>query len=273
VSITTSQYQQLLWARDNFKPETAPIFMFNDLDQYAGQLAQLYDNWVSAVVGNHLSYLGLTDYLVQLEETPFANPVARATSATFMQQIRDSGITNRTDLLQHRIILIGEFYKPFPLPSYTSGLFIQVAPRVFVDDPAALGTLSTLTVPLYTSFVEHSGSWGGVNASWAMSGQAYEVYHDTGPMSIEATYYINVAQEGTYSLSLRYWDQTGNNLTITLDSNKIGTIHYDDAKLPVVQQFNQIPLTAGTHTFAITIEQTPYNLQWASIDYLELTKT
>jgi hypothetical protein len=271
--ITTAQYQQLLWAKANVKSTPVPIFLFNDYDQFAGGLARQYDSWVSAIVGDHLSYLGLTDYLVQLQETPFSEPVARATSSLFMQQIRDSGINNRTALLEHQIILIGDFYRPFPFPSYTSGLFIQVAPRIFVDNHDALAALSNVTIPLYTSFVDHSGSWGGVNASWAKSGQAYEVYHDTGPTNIEATYYINVAQEGTYSLDLRYWDQTGNNLTITLDSNKIGTIHYDNAKLPVVQQFDYISLAAGTHTFKITIEQTPYKLQWASLDYLALTKT
>jgi hypothetical protein len=273
VFLSSPEYQQLVWVHSNLRSTSTPIFMFNDVDQYAGSLASLYDNWLSVVVGDHLSYLGLVDYLVQLEETPFSEPVARATSTSFMQQIRDSGITSRTGLLQHQIILLSDFYRPFPLPTYMSNLFVQVSPGIFVDDPIALASISRVTLPLYTSFIDHSGSWGGVNENWTRSGEAYEVYYDgPAPMNIDVSFFLGVATSGNYSVGLRYWDQTGNNLTITLDSKIVGSIYYDNAKTPILREFRQNFLTAGIHTFTITIEQSPYPLQWASLDYLVFEK-
>lgn len=272
VFLTKQQYQELVWVKSHLGSNQTPIFMLNDYNQYAGGLARQYDSWISAIIGNHLSYLGLTDYLVQLEETPFSDSSAKATSAFFMQQIRAEGILNRTLLLRHQIFLMGDFYRPSPVPSYTSSLFTRVAPGIYIDNPVPLQSLSNITLPLYTTFADHIGSWGAVNASWTKSGEAYEIYHDTGPADIEATFYVNVAQAGVYSLALRYWDQTGNNLTVALDSEIIGMIQYTNAKLAVVQEFSDIALVSGTHMVKITIQKTPYQLQWASLDYLELTR-
>jgi len=273
VFISQSQYQQLVWARDNFESATTPIFMFNDLDQYAGGLAQLYDNWVSVVVGNHFSYLGLTDYLVQLEETPFSSPIARATSTTFIQQIHDSGISNTSTLLQHPIVILSDFYRPFPLPHYTSNLFTEVSPGVFVDNPVMLGSLSNVTIPLFTEDVGHSGPWMGVPEPWAESLDAFEVYVDKAPIHVQTSYYLNVPSAGNYTLALRYWDQTGNNLTVTLDAKILGTVYYNNSKTPILRDFNGIVLTPGTHTVTIKIDQIPYPLRWASLDYLVLSRS
>jgi len=247
--------------------------MFNDLDHYAGGLAQLYDNWVSVVVGNHFSYLGLTDYLVQLEETPFSNPIARATSTTFIQQIRDSGISNTSTLLKHPIVILSDFYRPFPLPHYTSNLFTEVSPGVFVDNSVMLGSLSNVTIPLFTEDIGHSGPWMGVSEPWAQSLEAFEVYVDRAPIYVQTSFYINIASAGSYALGLRYWDQTGNNLTVTLDAKTLGTIYYNNSKTPIIRDFNGIFLTPGTHTVTIKIDQIPYPLRWASLDYLVLSRS
>ena len=271
--ITTSQYQHLLWASSNLKSSTVPIFMFNDLDEYAGGLSQLYDNWASAIVGNHLSYLGFTNYLIQLEETPFADPIARAMSTTFMQQIRDSGINNTVSLLQHPIVIFSDFYRPFPLPRYTSNLFTEVSPGVFVDNPTMLGDLSNVTIPLFIGDIGHTGPWRPVPEPWAESLNAFEVYVDKAPIHVQTSYYLNVASAGTYAVSIRYWDQTGNNLTVTLDARILGIIYYNNSKTPIIRDFNGIDLTPGTHTVTIKIDQIPYPLRWASLDYLVLSRS
>jgi len=247
--------------------------MFNDLDEYAGGLSQLYDNWASAIVGNHLSYLGSTNYLVQLEETPFADPIARAMSTTFMQQIRDSGINNTVSLLQHPIVIFSDFYRPFPLPRYTSNLFTEVSPGVFVDNPTMLGDLSNVTIPLFIGDIGHTGPWRPVPEPWAESLNAFEVYVDKAPIHVQTSYYLNVASAGTYTVSIRYWDQTGNNLTVTLDARILGIIYYNNSKTPIIGDFNGIDLTPGTHTVTIKIDQIPYPLRWASLDYLVLSRS
>src|SRR5207249_4753266 len=81
IFLTSAEAQQLEWVSTSIRFANTPIFVYNDVDEFAGGLANLYDNWVGAKVGPHLSYLGLTDYLVQLEQTPFSNTVSQTISA------------------------------------------------------------------------------------------------------------------------------------------------------------------------------------------------
>jgi hypothetical protein len=88
VFLSSSAFLRLQWIENNLKFPTAPIFVYNDLDPNAGGLGNLYDNWVSAIVGPHLAYLGQVSYLVQLQETPFSNLISRTFSASLMKTNR-----------------------------------------------------------------------------------------------------------------------------------------------------------------------------------------
>ncbi|OLE91766.1 MAG: hypothetical protein AUF79_02435 [Crenarchaeota archaeon 13_1_20CM_2_51_8] len=277
IFLTSTEYQQLEWISANLRFSSTPIFMFNDLNEFASGLAQLYDNWAAAIVGPHLSYLGLIDYLAQVQETPFSDTGAREVSGEFMQKIVAAGITSKTTLLQHPIIIIGEFYRPFPLPNYTLPLFTQVYPGVFLDNASRLESLSNVTLPLYITFAAHSGAWYGVQRSWTKSVNAYEVYDDSVPMDIEASFELGIQSSGTYTMGLRYWDGSANNLTISVDGNTIGTIAYYNTKSPVVDNFTGISFSKGIHLLKIAINDAPPilkgGLAYASLDYLVLTRS
>ncbi len=272
VFLTTAEYRQLEWVNTNMKFSNTPIFMFNDVDEFAGGLAQLHDNWVSAEVGPHLSYLGLTDYLVQLEETPFSDLVSRTVSGEFMQNIRNAGINNTTTLLQHPIVLMGEFYRPFPLPTYTSTLFTEVSPGVFIDDPTSLASLANVTLPLYITFGTHSGAWGGIQAPWARSNYAYEVY-DSVPPIVQASFAMRIELAGTFTLGLRYWDGSGNNFTIAVDGIPIGSIAYNNTSSPDIRYFPGIALSQGVHTLTVKLDNSPTTARYASLDYVVFSKS
>jgi hypothetical protein len=277
VFLTSTEYQQLEWVRANLRFSNTPIFMFNDLNEFASGLAQLYDNWAAAIIGPHLSYLGLIDYLAQVQQTPFSDTGAREVSGEFMQKISAAGITSKTTLLQHPIIIIGEFYHPFPLPNYTRALFTQVSPGVFIGNASRLETLSNVTLPLYTTFAAHSGPWYGAQRSWTQSINAYEVYDDSVPMNIEASFELGIQSSGTYTMGLRYWDGSANNLTISVDGNTVGTIVYHNTKGPVIGNFTRIGFSQGIHTVKMAINDAPPilkgGLAYASLDYLVLTRS
>ena len=277
IFLTSAEYQHLQWVAENLKFSNTPIFMFNDVNEYASGLGQLYNNWVSAIVGPHLSYLGLIDYLSQLEETPYSDTGAQTISALFMKQILAAGISSRPALLQHPIIIMGDFYVPFPLPNYTSRLFTEVTPGVFVDNASRVQSLANVTLPMYATFANHSGSWYGVQRSWTESISAYEVYDDSVPMNIEASFRLGIQFSGNYTIGLRYWDGAANNLTVTIDDYVIGTIVYGNAKSPLIRDFQGIGLSHGIHTLAIRINNMPSvlngGLDYASLDYLVLTKS
>jgi hypothetical protein len=273
VYLTSGAYKQLQWVSANVKFSNTPIFMFNDADEYAGGLAQLYDNWVSATVGPHLSYLGLIDYLVQMEQTPYSQIISVEVSGQFMQQLTNAGITTRTALLQHPIVIMSDFYRPYPLPNYTSTLFTQLSPGIFVDNPARLESLTNVTLPLYVIFGAHSGGWYGGPASWAESIDAYQVY-DSVPPIVQASFLFRVNSAGNYTLGLRYLDSTGNDFTVAVDGNRIGTIAYNNTGNPAIRLFTGISLTQGTHTLTITISNVPSVVtRYASLDYLTVSPT
>jgi hypothetical protein len=149
VYLTSTAAQRLQWISANMKFANTPIFIYNDLDELAGGYGNLFNNWVGAIVGQHLAYLGRVDYLVQVQETPFSNTASRLISALFIKQIHDSGITNRTSLLEHPIIIVEDFYNPYPLPTYFAGLFHQVYDGVFQSDSTSLQTLDSITLPTF----------------------------------------------------------------------------------------------------------------------------
>lgn len=271
IFLTSAEALQLDSVRANIKFSSTPIFVFNDVDEFAGGLANLYDNWLGAKIGPHLSYLGLTDYLVRLEQTPFSNTVSQTISAEFWQQILAAGITTRASLLQHPMIIMSEFYRPFPLPTYLSPLFVQVSPGIFMDNATRLASLGNVTLPLYIIFGAHSGGWYGTPASWTESLHAYEVF-DSVPPVVQVSFPFATPSKGTYTLGLRYWDGSGNNFTVEVDGNPIGTIAYNNTLSPVIRYFHGVPVSQGTHSVTIVIGNAPsVARRYASLDYLVLS--
>lgn len=270
IYLTSLQNQQLSWVSANVKFTNTPIFMFNDVDQYAGGLAQLYDSWVSAKIGPHLPYLGLTDYLVRLEETPYSDLNSRTVEDLFMQQILAAGINTKTALLQHPIVILSGFYRPIPLPNYTSPLFSQVSPGVFIDNATSLNSPGNVTLPLYTIFGAHSGTWYGTPASWAESGYSYDVLDSLVP-NVQASFLFRVQVATNYTVGLRYWDSIGNNFTLAVDGQVVGTISYDQANGPALRYFSGVSLSQGIHTLTIVSNNAPtVNRRYASLDYFTL---
>jgi hypothetical protein len=272
IFLTSAEYQQLEWVNANMKFSNTPIFIYNDLDEFAGGLAQLFDSWVSAKVGPHLSYLGLPDYLIQLEETPFSSLVSRTVSGEFMRQIQNAGIGTKTALLQHPIVLMGEFYRPFPLPTYTSTLFTEVSAGVFVDNSTQLESLANVTLPLYATFGTHSGTWAGTPASWTKSLVAYEV-NDSATSVVEASFGLGIKLTGTFTLGLRYWDASGNNLSLAVDGNTIGIIGYNNTQTPSIRYFAAVVISQGFHTVTVTVINPATMVRYASLDYLVFSRS
>jgi len=272
IFLTSGEYQKLEWVSANMKFSSTPVFIYNDVDEFAGGLARLYDNWVSAKVGPHLSYLGLPDYLVQVEETPFSGLISRTVSGEFMQEIRNAGIGTKTALLHHPIVLMGEFYRPFPLPTYTSTLFTEVSPGVFVDNYTRLESVANVTLPLYVTFGTHSGTWGGTPAFWSKTLNAYEV-NDSVPQVVQASFEIGIQFTGTFTLGLRYWDGSGNNLTIALDENTIGSIAYSNTRSPAIRYFPGVLLSPGVHKLTVAINNLATTPRYASLDYLIFSRS
>lgn len=272
VFITSSAYQRLQWVSSNLKFENTPIFMYNDVDVDAGGLGDLWSNWVGAIIGTHLSYLGQIDYLVQIQQTPYDNVVSRIHSVFFAKQLNDAGITNRTTLLQHPIIIIKDFYKPFPLPAYTAVYFDQVSDGILVSNNQRLESLDSVTIPLSWSLTSSVGPWHIIQHPWAESIYTLDASNNSTLTKIEVTFPLGVSSNGTYSISLRYFDGTGNNLELALDGTRVGTVQYGGTYAPSTLTLTSVPLDSGVHYASIGIAQNPSSFQYASLDYLSVVK-
>ncbi len=273
VFLTSSAYQRLEWVSNNIRFASTPIFVYNDNDLNAGGYGDLYSNWVGAIVGAHLSYLGQVDYLAQLQQTPFSNVVSRLHSAIFMKEMSDAGVTNQTVLLRHPIIIIQDFYNPFPIPIYVSSLFQQVSDGVLQADNSRLANLGNLTLPLSSSIVDSVGPWETARRSWSYSIYTLEATVNSTPTSLDASFLVGIPSAGTYTLSIRYWDGTGNDLELLFDGVTIGTVRYNGTNTPLIQNFAGIYLTTGLHTVNIRIDQNPSQKQYASLDYLTVARS
>jgi len=272
VFLSPTAFHRLEWVSTNLKFSVIPIFIFNHLDQSAGGWADLYDNWVSAIVGRHLSYLGQVGYLVQLQQTPFSSLVSREHSLTFIREIQDSGIANRTSLLEHPIVLIEDFYNPLPLPTYVSNSFYSVSDGVFLGNDTSLATLESVTLPMYSSTINTIGPWNSTLRSWTQTKVALETKVYSHPTDIEATMLLDAWTSASYTIGLRYWDGSGSGLSVIVDGVAIRQISYNASNSPAYN-LTSIGLAAGVHTLTIKIIQNPNVQQYASLDYLVVTKT
>jgi hypothetical protein len=272
VFLSSSAFLRLQWIENNLKFPTAPIFVYNDLDPNAGGLGNLYDNWVSAIVGPHLAYLGQVSYLVQLQETPFSNLISRTFSASLMKQIAGSGITNRTILLEHPIVLVEDFYNPPPLPMYVANLFHEVSDGVFEGNNTSLEALQSITLPLYSGVISSIGPWNMTRSTWTQSGYSLDAMVDSKPTTLEAFFLLSIPSNDTYIIGFRYWDGIGSGLRILADGVVIGNVDYHNTGLPELQNFTGIHLTHGVYRVTIEVIQNPVAREYASLDYLVVKK-
>lgn len=272
VFLSSSAYTRLEWIHNNLHFGSPLIFVYTDMDPVAGELADFYDNWVSAIVGTHLAYVGQIGYLVQLQETPYSNIISREMSAKFMDQLRNSGVTNSTLLLQHQVVLVEDFYNPAPIPAYVTNLFTQISAGIFVGNSTRLGTLNSVTLPAYSSYVSAVGPWNPTNQTWTQSWYALETNVSSIPTNIQATYLITASASRTYAVGVRYLDVTSSGLSIILDGTTIGSIHYANTRAPVLGNFSGIYMTQGVHMLTISVNKEPGVIQYASLDYLVVTQ-
>jgi hypothetical protein len=273
VFLPVSAYQRLQWINTNMKFSDTPIFVYNDYDINAGGLGDLYDNWVGAIVGTHLSYIGSIGYLVQVQQTPYSNVVSRLHSAIFEKQLRDAGITNRAALLAHPMIIVVDFYNPNPLPTYYATYFNEVSNGVFVGNTTRLATLNNVTISLAASLTGSSGPWYVNRTAWAKSANTLQIYANSSQDNIEASFPLAIYSNGNYTFSLRYWDGSGNDLNILLAGNALGTITYNDTQIPLARTFAPIRLNSGTYSVEILINRGPGIAHFASLDYLSVVES
>jgi len=111
--ITKEAYSALLIVNPYCENVDIAIFVFYDLDQYAGGLAYLYDSWITLLCGKHYSYLGTVDNLLNGSTTVFFNVFSKEASIKFYNRLMNDQIIKKIRECNDDIfiIIVKDFYR------------------------------------------------------------------------------------------------------------------------------------------------------------------
>lgn len=132
VFISQSEYEKITWLSNNYQLSTPPIFVYNDFDESAGELANRNNNWIQFIYGEHYLYLGDIDSLLALKETTFESLESQTYSKYFINNMIRDDVFNKSNLLQHKIIIISDFYLPGPIQTHTNVPLEEIYDGIFI---------------------------------------------------------------------------------------------------------------------------------------------
>lgn len=273
VYIPSSGYEKLTWLSNYYQLSRPPIFVYDDYDQYAGGLANLYSNWIQVTYGDHYSYLGDVNSLLSLRETPFKSTQSQVFSKIFLNDMITDNVFNKTKLLQHQIIIISDFYLPRPFPIYYSIGFNEISDGIYVIDPQKVMNKNNFYLPLYCKILSETSSlgWYIIPRDWSESIYSLEFYDQEPSNPIHSDFLIGIDKPGNYSFVLKYFDvANASNLILEINGEFLGEISYrgtlQPAKFTGYFEFS----SADIYTFRIISEYVPNQTQHVSLDYLEI---
>jgi hypothetical protein len=109
--MSDTQYQTLV-SLSNLTFATKPIFVFlpSALGLSAGSLSEYPSNWISAIYGDHYSYLGDIRSLLNLTETKFNDVTSRYYSYVYINKMKQDGLWTLSDIRKNPILVIQDYY-------------------------------------------------------------------------------------------------------------------------------------------------------------------
>jgi len=105
--ISEKEYKKLMWISNSTQHDSNIIFVLSfDKGRYTFEWAELYRNWIWAVVGTRTNvYFGDVKCLLKKESTDFENQFLNSTSHIFWKEMEDSTLKNA------RIYTINDWYE------------------------------------------------------------------------------------------------------------------------------------------------------------------
>lgn len=210
VFIPKDVYDELMYLK-NYNMNTSAnglIFVYNLADP---GIVELYDHWISAIIGDHLSYYGNLLDLFQLKEG-FDNLISTR-FYNVLKVMRPDQIFNRT------LVIVNQFYSDENVLSYINATELQ--PDVFLCNLEKLATQPSLDLPITELNYTSIGNWY-TNPDY----NAFEIYSNE-TQDPYVSVYLNVPSE-IYNISLTYWDGSlGNGLKIYVNNGLSEVINYN----------------------------------------------
>jgi hypothetical protein len=230
VFISKDVYDALMRIRDfKQKNNTTNIIFIYDLKEPG--IVELYDNWVSAVMGDHLSYYGSFCDFIQLKER-YHNLIS---IRFFNNLIKKSPF----DIFNSSLIFFGRFYSDISIVQYLDAE--ELCTDVYVCNLSKLLAKPSITMPIKNLNFSSLGHWyvnQELNVLEIYSNETQEPY---------VLLHLNLPQ-GCYNFTISYWDGSkGNGLKILVNDILIGTINYTasaDYQYFLIENINTNGVTA-----------------------------
>lgn len=244
------------------------VFVFSETAPFAGGLAEHNNNWVSAYLGDHYSYLGRIDFLMAGLEARFSDDQSKLISRLFFNQLPLSQISNLS------IVYVTDFNTPRPIPDYNLSFLRPLARGVYLVDQLRWGSQSRTIIAAYSSVLSSSEGWLSEAQDWAYSGKSLKF--DLGRPGPVATVRMDFAVPRTsqYMISIRVWDTalTSNPVSVSIDGSITAMFRYNGTRIAVEPTAFAGNLDAGVHTISLAIDNQANLAQFMSLDYISITK-
>lgn len=187
--------------------------------QYATSWTNLYDNWIFAAIGSHLTYYGTIENLTAGAPISFAFPGEKLT----YQSYRDSFNTGRTGSVL-TVVIVSFMYSGSSaslslLSSPVAGAFIQ---RIDLSNPFQDGW-----IPSFFATSTSGSYFTPLNGS--LYGRVLESYSPTSSSSnFRADFPVYADSSSNYEVDLRMMDYDPSNspITVSLDNRTIFAFNY-----------------------------------------------
>ncbi len=244
------------------------VFVFSEVAPFAGGLAEHSNNWVSAYLGDHYSYLGRIDFLMAGLEAPFSDDQSKLISRLFFNQLPLNQISNLS------IVYVTDFNIPRPIPDYNLSFLRPLARGVYLVDQSKWWSQNRTIIAAYSSVLSSSEGWRSEVQDWAYSGKSLKFdLRKPGPVATMRMDFA-VPRTSQYGISIRVWDTAlgSNPISVSIDGSITAMFRYNGTLTPVEPTAFAGNLDAGVHTISFAIDNQANLAQFMSFDYISITR-
>jgi hypothetical protein len=242
VFVPRDVYEELVYLKDyGSKNNTNEMLFIYNLDNPG--IVELYDYWVSAVIGNHLSYYGNLFDLLQLKEGQY-NLISRR-YFNVLKGMQPQDIFNRT------LVILTQFYSSKNVLSYIDAKELRT--NIYVSNLTKLVTKPDITIPINAFNLTSVGHWY-LNTELG----ALEIYSNE---TQDPYVLLNLSMpQGNYNISLTYWDGSkGNGLEIVVNDEPKAVLNYTASSRFQLSVLENLFLSNATTIIKISVfKQHPY---------------
>jgi hypothetical protein len=203
-----------------------PIFVYYPAGDSPGGVSEYYDNWLSALYGDHYNYLGYHDDLLNARETIFDDSVSRVISYRFVQKMIDDGVWSSSAISERPIVVVQDFYKIVNIEGSTK--FDQVADGIYLYAPHKT-TTETTSFKITAQVSESLGWYSTTRVYDNMVHSMIETYvgnQDGRPY----TFRVHLQSGSCYLIGIKYHDgSTGLGFQVSDESKQLLTLYYGES--------------------------------------------